>query len=504
MSILAIDLGTTNTKVYMYEENTGAVLSTGSASYPIIYDKPGQMEQNPLDWWKAVSLAIRDCLNSFTGNADEIKVIGFSGQMVGFVPMDNSGKPLFNCITHMDTRCRLEIEEMKVDSELLKAGYNVPSFITSAPKFLWFKRNYPDIWSNMKTWLHPKDFIRYCLTGKMCTEITDASDTLFLNFHKHTWDPVMEKYGFDVKKFPAVYKSTDIVGEITEEAAAATGLKKGTRVVAGAADMACAAIGTRALNEGSVSVTVGTVGHLIAPIKSPDERHIGRIFQFCHAVPELYYAFGAIPAGGFAFAWLREVFESCMNEETVDKDKLVKRMNDLAEKVKDGSEDLFFLPYLTGVQMPMFDPNAKGVFVGLKPGHKAGHMSKSVMEGVAFVFKQLIDSFTGQGIIVNEINLGDGGCKSDVWVHALKNIIGCKNTNLMMNKDSSPIGAAIIAGMGAGIYKDWNDASENLAKSVQLPYDQNTVENYKKRYNVFNGIYPALKNTFTDMYSLNE
>lgn len=499
MPIMAIDLGTTNTKVFIYEENMGAVLSTGSATYPLINDKPGQMEQNPEDWWKAVSFAIHDCLNNYTGTADDIKVIGLSGQMVGFVPMDNSGKPLFNCITHMDTRCLLEIEEMKEDAELRKVGFNIPSFITTAPKFLWFKKNYPEIWSNMKTWLHPKDFIRYCLTGKLCTEITDASDTLFLNFHTHKWDPVMEKYGFDIRKFPAVCKSTDIVGEITEKAAATTGLKKGTPVVAGAADMACAAIGTRALNVGSISVTVGTVGHLIAPIKSPDERYIGNIFQFCHAIPELYYAFGAIPAGGYAFAWLREVFESCMDEGSLNKDELVRRMNNLASKVNDGSEDLFFLPYLTGAQMPMFDPNAKGVFFGLKPGHKAGHMSKAVMEGVAFVFKQLIDLFIAQGIPIDEINLGDGGCKSEVWVNALKNIIGCKNTNLMLNKDSSPIGAAIIAGMGVGIYKNWNDASENLAKSTQLILDHNAVENYRQRYSMFNGIYPALKNTFADL-----
>lgn len=504
MAIMAIDLGTTNTKVVIFEEGTGKVQSTGCAGYSLIYEKPGQMEQSPAEWWSAVTHAIRACMEAFGGSAKDIKAIGLSGQMVGFVPLDGSGTPLYNCITHMDTRCITEVEEMKKDGDLLKVGYNLPSFITSAPKLVWLKKNFPDVWRNTKVWVHPKDYIRYRMTGELCTEITDASDTLFLDFHTRKWDPVIEKYSLDINKFPRVYMPTDVVGEVTTEAAEATGLAKGTPVVAGAADMACAAIGTRSLKEGAVSVTIGTVGHLIAPIKAPSEAYTGHIFQFCHAVPGLYYAFGAVPCGGFAFAWFREVLESCMNGESINVKELTERLDECAERAGNAADDLFFLPYLTGAQMPVFDMNASGVFIGLKPSHKAGHMAKSVMEGVAFVFRQLIDLFGECGIQVNEIFLGDGGCKSKVWVNALKNIIGCEKTNLMVNKDSSPLGAAIIAGIGAGIYNNWDSAVEKLAATVQLPYEKDLVEKCEKRYSVFNSIFPALKKPFKEIADLNK
>lgn len=497
MAILSIDLGTTNTKVMLFEESTGTILGSAQYGYPIMSDESGKMEQNPHDWWNAVCLAIRECLSQSPAGKEDIRVIGLSGQMVGFVPMGANKKPLANVAIHLDSRCLKEINIMQDDERLMSVGNNKPSTITTAPRLLWFKNNYRDLWEEMAVWLYPKDYIRFCLTGVMATEISDASGSLFMDFYSHEWSDLAEDYGLDLNKFPKVYNSLDVLGEVKEEAAGQTGLKAGTPVVAGAADMACAAIGTNAISEGAFSVTIGTVGHLIAPISSPKKKYIESLFQLCHAIPGLYYAFGAIPAGGFSFGWLKDVFSSCCaSEDMIDK------LSMLAKDVTPLSNGLFFLPYLTGAQMPVFDPNASGVFFGLRPYHNAGHMARAVMEGVAYVFRQMIESFESKGIAKKQIYLGDGGCRSEAWVNSLTNIIGCPNTYLMRNLHSSTLGAAIIAGAAVGIYKDIEESAKALAEYTRVEKDDNSEKRYAQGYQLFCSLYPALRETYEQHSSL--
>jgi len=390
---------------------------------------------------------------------------------------------------------------MDVDESLMRVGWNRPSVLTSAPKLLWFKRKYPQVWDQASIWLYPKDYIRFRLTGALGTEPSDASDSLFLDFYTKEWSGVAETYDLDLGKFPAVFQSEAIAGEVTRQSSAETGLAEGTPVAFGAADMACAALGTHALQAGEVSVTVGTVGHLITPIQFPKRSFVGEIYQFCHAIPNICYAFSAIPAGGLAFAWLRDAL---MKASNLSADAMMQRLNDLAEKIPDGSENLYFLPYLTGALTPRQNPHASGTFIGMRINHHAGHMAKALMEGVAYVFGYLIQKFEENGLPIRSLYYGDGGSSSAVWVSILKNCIGYEDNHIMENKESSSVGAAIIAGKGLGIYTDWYAAADSLSISRHLAYDDEAVMRYEEYKKAFFNIFDNIEGAYESIRQLSD
>ncbi|MFC5703994.1 xylulokinase [Cohnella faecalis] len=504
MALIVIDLGTSSVKVALYDHETGEILSTGRGHYRLYSEKQGYAEQNPEEWWTQTKYAIQECLHRAKISPKSIKGIGLSGQMCGVVPVTKSGQPLYNCITHLDTRCVEEIASLRERQEdVLRIGMNPITNLMSAPKLMWLKNNRKDVWDQAHKWLMPKDYIRLKLTGTFGTDSTDASATLFMDFNKKTWDPLIEHFGLDITKFPEVNLPYELVGSVTKSAAEETGLAPGTPLAAGAADMACTALGTRAVSEGNISVTIGTAGHLIAPIAAPDPAYAGRLYQFCHAVPDMYYAFGSIPAGGLSLSWLIDLLNPLLNDEPGNNRKLTyEKMNRMAEESTIGSKGLFFLPYLAGSVVPYADPKAKGTFIGLSIRHSYGDMARAVMEGVAYNFRQIVELLDLCNIPAHQLFFGEGGMNSQIWTRILTSVMNRGNAFLMKDKDSAPLGAAIIAGMGTGLYHDWNDAVNKLSQVETVPNDLAMAESYSKLYRIYEGLYPTLKTTFEQIYDM--
>lgn len=502
MLIMAIDLGTSSAKSVLYDAHNGEVLAKGSGTYSLLYPKPGFVEQSPIEWWDGVVTSIRKCIKHFNGDLSDIAAIGLSGQMVGLVPVDYKGKPLYNCITHLDTRCGEELDAMRGDDGLTAVGMNQASYITTAPKLYWLYKHERRIWDSMHVWLYPKDYIRFRLTGTMGTEVTDASDSMFMDFYKNEWHPIIEKYGMDVRKFPEITHSHQIAGCLTRQAAEETGLREGIPVVAGGADMACTALGSGAIETGVVSVTIGTTGHIKTAIAEPKPSLIGKkTLQLAHAIPGMYYAFGAIPAGGLSYAWLGNVLLTYA--EKPEGGSVLARMDEAAAEVPAGSNGVFFLPYLGGSLIPHLDSNASGGFVGLRASSSAGVMARAVMEGVAYHFKQIIQLFEDSGLPVDRVCLGEGGCNSRLWVDILSSVFN-RETHVVNNKDGAPLGAAIIAGVGAGIYSDWHQAARSMNRTEYVHVDSRAVEVYERAYEVFLRFYPALRGIFKDIADLED
>ncbi len=333
----------------------------------------------------------------------------------------------------------------------------------------------------------PKDYIRNKLAGGFETDVSDASGTSMMDYQTLQWLPVVEKAGMSLDLFPAIRRSEEIVGQVTSAAAGLAGLKEGTPVVCGAADMACTALGTGAIEAGVASITIGSAGHVIIPMLQTNPRAIGKYYQMCHAVPGLFYAFGPILSGGINLAWLREVFGAVSENLTFS------QLDELAQNAEKGCSGLFFLPYLAGTVIPHSDAGARGAFVGLTLKNDAGEMVRAIMEGVAYAFKEVMLTIAENGVSAARCNIGEGGSRSQLWSAIVASAMNVRESYVMKNKDSAPVGATILAGMGGGAYTDWQAAIDSLTATVKQPVDPELAAFYDKRFSVYRALYPTLR-----------
>lgn len=498
MDLMAIDLGSSSVKVTITDSETGEILAFGKQGYYIMTPKHGWIESDPSVWWTSTVLAIKECLGEYSKDSSQIAAIGFSGQMHGVIPVDANGHELYNCIMYSDSRSNSILDRIPEDvkTEMESKAYNPVTSMMSAPKLLWLRLNEPDIWKNTSKWLMPKDYLRMKLTGDISTDISDASGTSMMNYSTYQWLDCVEKLGLELKKFPTINKSHEIVSTISKSVEILTGLKAGTPVVCGAADMACTALGTGAIGHGTASITIGTAGHTIVAMDKVDKKNINYYYQMCHAIPGLYYAFGPILSGGINLSWFRDRLSE------VTEDLTFSQMESYAIKAEPGCSGLYFLPYLAGSVIPDADPDARGAFVGLSLQHTMPDLIRSIMEGVSYAFKNIVDVMIKSGVIVDRYILGEGGSKSKLWCMILASMLGNKECAVVHNKDSAPVGATILAGMGIGAYKDWNEAVAKLSNASPVQQDEQMANYYEKGFEIYKMLYPANKELLSKINKL--
>lgn len=497
MDLMAIDLGTSSVKVTITESSTGKILSTGKQGYHLFTPHSGWVESDPTSWWTSTVLAVRECLSEYDRSSDSIGAIGLSGQMHGVIPVNSRGNELYNCIMYNDSRADSIInafpEDVKIRLE--EGGCNPLTSMMSAPKLLWLKTNEPSIWAETYKWIMPKDYIRLKLTGDIATDVSDASGTSMMDYDTHKWMQEVEKVGLSLDKFPDIYESSKVVSEISTQCSYLTGLKAGTPVVCGAADMACTALGTAAFHTGIASVTIGSAGHIIVPMDKVKKNNIGRFYQMCHAIPGMYYAFGPILSGGLNLSWIRDIFEEVSETLTFS------QLDKLASNAEMGCSGLFYLPYLTGTVVPHSDVRARGAFIGMTLKTRTGDMIRSIMEGVGYAFKDAMKVIIESGVTVNSCNIGEGGSRSQLWSDITAAMLGIKKSSVMKNKDSAPVGATILAGMGIGAYSSWEEATKVLTSIVETPIRTDMQHYYENGYNIYKEIYPSISNV---VYQINK
>lgn len=498
MNFLGVDLGTSSVKVIIMNEE-GQVICSVSKDYDVSYPKVGWAEQNPEDWWTATRDGIREIVKDSKINSARIKGIGFSGQMHGLVLLDKEGKVLRPAILWCDQRTQEECDYLNKEVGQKKISlYTGNMALTgfTAPKLLWVKKHEEEIFNEIAHVLLPKDYIRYKLTGEFATDVSDASGMLMLDVKNRKWSKEMlELLQIEEEVLPKVFESWEVTGKLTVDAAKDTGLSENTVVVGGAGDQAAGAVGCGVVKSGILSAAIGTSGVIFASSDNYEVDKENRLHSFCHSNGK-WHQMGVMLSAASCLKWWVEDINK--NTEEMAFEKLLEE----ASLSPAGSRGVIFLPYLMGERTPYSDPNAKGVFFGLNITNKREDMTRAVLEGVCFGLRDSLEILKDLKVPVEAVRVSGGGSKSLLWRQILADVLGVK-VQVINSKEGPAYGAAILAAVGCGKYKNVDEACEKLIKVNESaePIAVN-VEKYNGYYEIYNSLYKALKDSFKEISEL--
>lgn len=486
MKFLGIDIGTGGSRAVVIDEDGVVVASANALHEDFASPEIGWAEQNPDDWWRACKQIINEVLQIVS--AEEIGALSFSGQMHGSVFLDETDRVIRPALLWCDQRTEkqcVEITEKIGKEKLIELVCNPAITGFTLPKILWLRENEPENWTKVRTVLLPKDYIRLKLSGDKASDVADSSGTLLFDVQNRKWSNEMLKaFEIDENLLPKVYESTEITGEISESGANETGLKVGTKIVAGAGDNAAGAIGMGIVENGKVSSTIGTSGVIFAVSDKPRLDLQGRIHTLCHAIPGRWHNTGVTLSAGLSLKWFRENFG-----EGKSYDELVSE----AAKIPSGADGAIWLPYLMGERTPHLDANARAAFVGITASHTKAHLTRAVLEGVAFSLRDSLEIFKLSGVEISSIRLGGGGAKSPLWRQIQADVYG-QNVEILETDEGAAFGAAILAGVGAGA---WNSVDEACEKTIRVAAivepNSDSVEKLNHNYEAYRILYGALR-----------
>ena len=501
---LGVDIGTSGTKTILIDAS-GKILAEASASYPLSHPKPLWSEQDPEHWWKAVVKTVKAVVKKAKVRPAAVKAIGLSGQMHGSVFLDKDDKVIRPALLWNDQRTAAECAEIESlaggRSALIKMVANPALTGFTAPKILWLRNNEPKNYDKLKRVLLPKDDVRRRMTGEYATDVSDASGMLLLDVAKRDWStPLLRKLQFDREMFAEVYESEDVTGNLKKDAAKALGLTTDCLVVGGAGDCAANALGTGVVSSGSLSMSMGTSGVMFVHSDEMKVDPSGRLHTFCHAVRDKWHMMGVTLTAAGALNWYVET----MAKELAAKKSIdpFKTLITAASKVAPGSEGLFFLPYLAGERTPHADPDARGCFVGLTLKHERAHLTRAILEGVAYAMRDSLDILQSMGVPVKQIRASGGGAQSEVWRKIQAGVMG--QPVVRINAEQGPaFGVALLAATGAGEYKSVTKACKATIKVVEkTPASKKATKFYDQAFPVYQDLYQSLKGNFKQISEL--
>jgi xylulokinase len=498
---MGIDISTTGDKALLISADpadAGRVVGVAVSENSISTPKPLWSEQDPADWWTGIQAAIRQVLAEADVRGDQVIGIGLTGQMHGLVLLDRQGQVLRPSILWNDQRTGPQCEWItaRVGLENLLAWTGSPALTGfTAPKVLWVRENEPQIYAQVAHILLPKDYVRLKLTGTYATDMAGASGMTLLDLRRRDWsEQMLEALEIPAEWLPPTHEGPDIAGTVNREASEATGLKAGTPIVGGGGDQAAGAVGVGAVRPGVVGLVLGTSGVVFAPTGEPLYDQEGRLQAHCHAVPGRWHLMGVMLSAAGSLRWYRDTIAPSTSYD----DLLVP-----AAEVPAGSESLVFLPYLTGERAPYPDPNAKGAFVGLTVRHSIPHMTRAVLEGVAFGLRDSMELIKQAGLgQIEQVRVSGGGARSALWRQILANVLDTELVTVNTTEGAA-YGAALLAGVGVGVWPDVDaacDATIQVIDRVRTRWQQ--VVRYDEFYQVYRGLYSLLKPTFDELTSL--
>ncbi len=500
--LLGIDVSTTGVKALLVDDN-GRVVASETTPLTLSTPQPLWAEQRPEDWWQATVASVRRVLARPGADARAIAGIGLTGQMHGLVLLDERGDVLRPAILWNDQRTGAECDEIRAavgrDHLIAVTGNDALTGFT-APKLLWVRRHEPDVWARARAMLLPKDYVRFRLTGVRAMDKADGSGTLLFDLARRDWSAeVVDALGVPSDWLPPTHEGPDITARIAAAACADTGLAAGTPVVAGGGDQAAGAVGVGAVVPGIVSTVLGTSGVVFAATGAPVVEPAGRLHAFCHAVPGTWHLMGVMLSAAGSLQWYRDAFAPAL-----DFDQLIAEAADVGP----GADGLLFLPYLTGERTPYPDPLARGAFVGLTRRHGRAHLTRAVLEGVAFGLRDCFDLIAGAlrpaglqprpaaASVGQFVRISGGGAKSALWRRIVAGVLGVR-VETVNSTEGAAFGAALLAGVGAGV---WPDVATACARTIAVTGADDPDEAWRERYaqlhETYKALYPALKDTF--------
>jgi xylulokinase len=505
---LGIDVGTGGTRALVLDQDGRVAGSATEEHVPFASPRVGWAEQHPEDWWRACCMAVPRAVECARARPDDIACIGFSGQMHGAVMLDEQGKvvrpALIWCDVRTNPQCR-ELTEKIGPAQLIQATCNPALANFTLTKLMWVREHEPENWRRVRWIMLPKDYVRWRMTGERAIDMADASGTLLLDVAHRRWSNVMlDAAAIDERVLPALFESSDVCGKVNAEGARALGLRLGTPVVAGAGDQAAGAVGMGIVAPGTVSATIGTSGVVFAATDRPALEPGGRLHTFCHAIPGRWHVMGVTQAAGLSLRWFRDQFGARANDnggkdavgEKKDGRDPYERLCDEAAKAPAGCQGLLWTPYLMGERTPHLDPDARGALVGLTATHTRAHVIRAILEGVAFSLRDTFTLFDRMKVEVKRIRLGGGGARSLLWRQIQADVYG-HEAEIVEAEEGAAYGAAILAGVGAGMWKSVDQACAavvRVASTVQPQPDAAAIMN--ANYAAYRRVYAATKSIF--------
>ncbi|HUG48377.1 MAG TPA: xylulokinase [Candidatus Limnocylindria bacterium] len=491
--VLGLDVSTTATKAVLVNER-GEVAAAASAEYPFTTPRPLWSEQDPALWWTAAQSAIPQALAAAGISGAQVEAIGLSGQMHGLVLLDAAGKVLRPAILWNDQRTAAECEVIRraVGPErLVELTGNDALTGFTAPKLVWVRDHEPQLWDRIAHLLLPKDYLRLCLTGEYAMDKADSAGTLLFDLAAREWSTeVVEALGISAGWLPPTFEGPQVTGTVSAAAAQATGLAAGTPVVAGGGDQSANAVGVGAVRPGVVALSLGTSGVIFAATAQPLYEPRGRVHAFCHAVPGRWHMMSVMLSAAGSLRWFRDALAP--GEDFGG-------LTETAAEVPAGSEGLLFLPYLSGERSPHPDPLARGAFVGLTLTHDRRHMTRAVLEGVAFGLRDGLDLMIEAGMPAPaEVRASGGGLASPLWRQILADVLGA-DIATVSTSEGAAYGAALLAATGAGWQASVEEAADALVSAQVVARPGADAARYGSLHGVYRGLYPALSGTFVEL-----
>jgi len=506
--LLGVDVGTTNVRSFVFNEK-GEVLGQAFREMEIHRPKRDWAEEEPEELWRATLETIRGSVKTSKISPDDVAMISFSAQMHGMSMIDREGKVLVRLLTWLDLRAAPECEKLGEIMNLYELYSRTgcpPCFVYPFVKILWVKENMPKIFGQCYKVLSAKDYIMYRMLGEPYLDHSVAAGSQLLNIQKLKWDDgVLEIANIDEDKLPVLCDGNEVIGELPRTIAKLTGLKSSIPIILGASDGALGNVGLGSVEEGIAAANIGSSGAIRVISDKPFIDGSQDMRFFCYYVAKNWWLpGGAINNAGIVLRWFREVFGQpeieAARKRGVDPYEV---MVEEAAAVTPGAGGLIMVPFFAGERFPVRDPKAKGTIFGLTLAHGRAHVIRAIMESVVFTLKWIMEAMEEQGLAINEVRVSGGGARSRIWRQIQADVLGKPVAHTKI-EEASALGAAMLAAISLGIYKDLNDASRNMVKIMERHTPNPEVHSkYEDMFQMYKDLYGALRKFMKNSKDIN-
>jgi len=483
------------------------VLRTCSAEYPSIYGPPLHVEQDPTLWWRAFAENCRSLLAD--AQAARIAVVSVSGHTPSALPVDDDGNALRHAIIWMDRRSQRQVEWLRerrreIDVERLTANRLDATY--TLPKLLWIKDNERSLFDAARCYLQSNGYVVHKLTGRFSVDATHCTMMQLVDAETLSWsEPICRLAGLQLAQLPPIYRCDEVVGEVTREAAAQTGLRAGTPVIAGCNDGVASALGAGLVSAGQCFINLGQAGG-VGFCTDAVSRNLS-VNNFPYAFPGSWFSYAAMAACGASLRWAKDtIFRAPEGpaRRDVGGSEAYRRINEAVASLGEAPGRIVFLPYMLGERSPIWDPHAKGVFFGLTLAHNNADLLKAIMEGTAFSFRHVIEDFGQSGCAIPEVTATGGGARSRIWCRIISDVIG-RPVRVLDTEEDVTVGGAVLASYSLGIFSP-GTPSEQIDRLVRQKerFDPDLARGraYSELYSIFRDLYASLKGQFPRLDSL--
>ncbi|HYL80511.1 MAG TPA: FGGY-family carbohydrate kinase [Candidatus Acidoferrum sp.] len=489
--VLGLDIGTTATKGVLLDPKAGNV---GEAEEATTLYSPhlGWAEEDPEEWWRNVAVVTRACLNASGARPGDIAAVGVSGMVPTLILLDRAGKVLRPSIQQNDARSHQEIKVFQgrvSEAEALEKSGSAITQQSIGPKLLWLRRHEPETMAQAAHLLGSYDFIVYRLTGGSSCERNWALESGLFDFRREAWDStILDLSTIDSQLLGPVRWASEVVGEVSSEAARHAGLRPGTPVVAGTADHIASAFSAGLKAPGDLLVKLGGSGDILYSLDDPVLD--SRLYLDYHVIPGKFILNGCMAASGSIIKWFRQHFAGAADYATLDA---------LASSVAPGAEGLVLLPYFLGEKSPIHDPLARGVLFGLTLTHTTAHAYRAILEGIAYGFRHHLAVLSERGLTTTRARVTNGGAHSRLWKQVTADVLGLPLEEIARHPGSS-LGAAFVAGKGVGLFQAWQDIERFIRIAEVVEPDPRLHDRYRELFTIYRGLYDSLKGHFVALH----